>query len=510
GLFLRDPDRSRSIGHQRNELDGPVRIGPIRTVAIAPSPEIKRFDFVRTLTSWALGWGNGIAYIDRPNWPDPNGTIEFIPLMPDRTRPVRITEKQAKHYDIDRSLIGKLFYETMIDDETVAYPHDDCIHIRGLGPNPYWGYDVCTLLIEHLGGVKARAEFGQRFYGQGANPAGIIEHPGQLSEPAAERLKRTFDEKMEGMSRAHRAILLEDGAKYSQLTIDPQKAQFLEGLEFDYRILANIVGIKVHKLTDVKVNAYASLEMAESEHRDDDIIPWVMQWGGEYNHKMLTQRQFREGTHVIACDDEYLDGWVSFSDKATGVVELRNNDMITRNEGRRRLNFPPTKDRDGDRFMSPMNIDFTDTKNSLVDAGASAGDNATQIVAGFLSAPSTESLAESDGSPLTETNVVCVGAVAAVEPEADAGGDELRSAWLAKVRSRLGKRATKPRETAEFIEWLDQLAAEDAPECIQADVDALYQDIKTRLTAVVDQTLPEGTTLAERVAEVVSEWEKQS
>ncbi|MEL6109987.1 MAG: hypothetical protein AAFU85_28580 [Planctomycetota bacterium] len=270
--------------------------------------------------------------------------------------------------------------------------------------------------------------------------------------------------------------------------------------------------IKVHKLTDVKVNAYASLEMAESEHRDDDIIPWVMQWGGEYNHKMLTQRQFREGTHVIACDDEYLDGWVSFSDKATGVVELRNNDMITRNEGRRRLNFPPTKDRDGDRFMSPMNIDFTDTKNRLVDAGASAGDNATQIVAGFLCSPSTESLSESDGSRLTETNVVCVGAVAAVEPEpkADAGGDELRSAWLAKVRSRLGKRATKPRETAEFIEWLDQLAAEDAPECIQADVDALYQDIKTRLTAVVDQTLPEGTTLAERVAEVVSEWEKQS
>ena len=71
----------------------------------------------------------------------------------------------------------------------------------------------------------------------------------------------------------HRIMVLEEGAKFHQWTVDPAKAQFLEGLQFDYRQLANIIGIKVHKLIDTANSAYASLEQANSEHRDDDLLP---------------------------------------------------------------------------------------------------------------------------------------------------------------------------------------------------------------------------------------------
>lgn len=333
-------------------------------VSIDPHPELKQVDFRRTMTAWAIGWGNAVAHIHRPGWPF-GGEVHLTPLLPDRTIPVRITERMVKKYDIAEDLVGMLYYQTRINDIEVAYPASECLHIRGLGPNPYWGWDIVELCLQAFGGAQARAEFGHRFYGQGANPAGFVEFPTTLSEEAEGRLSESIKRGMEGMGKAHRIMVLEEGAKFHQWTVDPAKAQFLEGLQFDYRVLANIIGIKAHKLIDSANSAYASLEQANSEHRDDDLFPWIMQWTGEYNKKMLTDRQRSDMSHVIDIDKEYIDGWVPFKERAEGVVMLRNNDIITRDEGRHRLNWGPSKDRNGKRFTMPMNIEFTDEKVSM-------------------------------------------------------------------------------------------------------------------------------------------------
>lgn len=506
-----------------------------KCVAIKPNEEIKRLDFIRTMTAWAIGWGNAVAYIDRPNWPNRNGRVELIPLLPDRTRPIRITQNMVKKYDIMHDLVGKLYYETRIGDEYEYFEADNCLHIRGLGPNPYVGYDICDLLIEALGGVKARLEFGQRFYGQGANPAGFFEHPGTISEEAAERIKRSIAQQSEGMGRAHRYLLLEEGMAFKPLTIDPQKAQFLEGMQFDYRVVANIVGIKVHKLIDAATNSYNSLEMAESEHRDDDIIPWINQWKGEYESKLLLQREQEEMTHSITCDDEFLDGWVSFSDRASGVVELHNNNLITRDEGRRRLNFGPSNDTDGRRFMAPMNIEFTDSKNLLdpVDPSASTtrpdsdppsddrdDDDSqaliTQSIDTIHAGQLPVTLAADEAATPDVTSLTIQPVAIAVQDHGEVVGrqvfDELADAWLGKIRRRVGKQAVKiaAKDTSGFIDWVDRMQTESAPGAIQERVDGLYADMKEQLTAVVNSTLPEGQTLAGTVQRVVSEWESHA
>lgn len=449
-----------------------------KAIAIDPHDEFKQMDFRRTMTSWAIGRGNAVAHINRPSWPR-NGKIELTPLLPDRTVPVRITAEGARKHNIADELIGKLFYETTIGSDRVAYPADDCLHIRRMGGNSYWGYDVCDLLIESLGGMKAREEFGHRFYGQGANPAGFVEVPGQMSDEAYDRLRESVANKMEGMGRAHRAILLEEGATFKQLTIDPEKAQFLEGRQFDYRVVANIVGIKVHKLIDAETNAYGSLEMAESEHRDDDILPWIEQWSGEYNRKMLTKTQRENLTHRVSCEEAKIDGWVPFKDRASGVVEMVNNDLLTRDEGRHILGFGPSGDGFGSRHKTPMNIDFTDQKNLVLESGSPANSDRT-----------VEPPEDKPHEP-SETQLA-----------------ELKDAWLGKIRKRLGKQCLRlaEKDAGELIAWVDSLESESAPESIQADVDQLYQQVKSELTAVVNSVLPEGVTLAAKIQETISDW----
>lgn len=480
-----------------------------KAIAIEPNPEIKQVDFRRTMTAWAIGWGNAVAHISRPGWPN-GGPVTLTPLLPDRTIPVRITERMVKKYDVAEDLLGMLYYQTRINDVEISFPASECLHIRGLGPSSYWGYDIVELLVQALGGAQARAEFGYRFYGQGANPAGFLEMPSALGEEAEKRLSESIKRGMEGMGKAHRIMVLEEGAKFHQWTVDPEKAQFLEGLQFDYRQLANIVGIKVHKLIDSANSAYASLEQANSEHRDDDLYPWIMQWTGEYNQKMLTQRQREEMSHVIDIDDEYVDGWVPFKDRAEGVVMLQNNNIITRDEGRRRLNWGPSRDRNGKRFAMPMNIEFTDDKVSLTKLAIDTAKNPPPPVRN-LPAPDDDTPADDetedtpdDDSEDDEARVMQSNTALA---ESMRQAEELRSAWLDKIRVRIGKQAIKlssKSDASEFITWVDGLSTETAPGVIQAAVDELYADVRTKLLAIVDH--PPKTTLADAVAEVVASW----
>lgn len=541
-----------------------------KAVAIEPHPEIKMVDFRRVMTSWAIGWGNAVAHIRRPQWPY-GGLVELTPLLPDRTIPVRITERMVKNYGVDQNLLGILYYQTKINDIEISYPATDCLHIRGLGPNPYWGYDIVEVLAQAIGGASARAEFGHRFYGQGANPAGFIELGGSMDEESEKRFVESVRRGMEGMGKAHRMMVLEEGAKFHQWTIDPAKAQFLEGMQFDYRVLANVVGIKVHKLIDGANSAYASLEQANSEHRDDDLLPWIMQWTGEYNAKMLTQLQRDGMTHEIGVDDEYLEGFVPFKDRADGVVMLKNNDMITRNEGRRRLNWGPSKDRNGSRFTIPMNIEFTDEKMSLgemasikqntpqpdddpeddpvVDDDEAASEDASAELSWtydcrkgcrgdvYLNGVAVERVVACDVlagrvlvQPLSESGelvivgsgiemTVLYGDVLFIPNEfkqkyetiIDAMKESFATvehAWIAKIKTRLGKQATKLSEKtdpSEFITWVDRLASEAAPGELQSSVDGFYATIRDRFLALIDSP-PTNTRLSVAVASEVASW----
>lgn len=551
-----------------------------KAISVEPNPEIKQVDFRRTMTAWAVGWGNAVAHISRPGWPN-GGPVVLTPLLPDRTYPVRITANMVKNYDVDQNLLGMLYYQTRINDVEVAYPASDCLHIRGLGPNPYWGWDIVELLVQAIGGAQARAEFGHRFYGQGANPGGFINIPATstMDEEAEKRFVESIKRGMEGMGKAHRLMVLEEGATFQQWTIDPAKAQFLEGMQFDYRVLANIIGIKVHKLIDGANSAYASLEQANSEHRDDDLFPWILQWLGEYNTKMLTERQRNEMSHVVEIDDEYIDGWVPFKERAEGVVLLKNNDLITRDEGRSRLNWGPSKDRNGNRHTIPMNIEFTDDKVKMTalemdvlrnpppptrtlpapadnpddapddnndDEGAieaeseikwqydcRKGDHGAVYLNGeelkyVIACDVSNGRAlvmkhDADGNKIFDgkellTEIVqgevlfVPRAVAdAIKSTVQSTMERLTAAWLSKVKARLGKQAHKlasKKDASEFIGWVDGLTSETAPGEIQAAVDELYRDVKSRLLAIVDS--PPTTGLAAAVAAEVESWSESN
>lgn len=388
------------------------------------------------LTQWAMIWGNGCALIDRSG-----DRIELLPLLPDRTELVRISPSMAEQTEPTQA--GKLYYRTRIGNETRLFDRSDVLHIKGLGPNPYWGYDIVELMVECFGGAMAKDEFSNRFFSNGANPVGFITMDGSLDEESEETYMQSLTKAMSGLGKAHKVILLEEGAKFQPVTVDPIKSQMLEGKQFDVRLLAMAIGIKPHKLIDGANSAFASLEQANHEHKDDDIMPWVNRWRCEYRTKLLSTEQVDSMSHSIDLDDETLD-WVPFRERASGAVELYNNGLIHKDEGRRKVNFGPSRAKRAKAYRIPSNIAYEDDMAAIVqtDATDSTGD---------------------DGQTAKQL-------------------EEVTTAYLARIEKRLLAQAkAKTKSPAEFLAWLDSLTTEEGPAAIQGRIDALYTTTIARL-----------------------------
>lgn len=447
-----------------------------RCMTSRANPELSDAALRQQLVQWAMTYGNGCAAIYRPaGWPD-SGNVELVPLLPDRTRLVRVPAAMAEKVG-DPSLSGQLLYETTVGGQLLHLQQDNVFHIRGLGPNPYWGWDIVSLMVECFGGTIAKESYSNRYFGQGATPAGFLEMEGTLDEEGEENRAESIAKSMQGLGNAHRFAILEEGMKFKPFAFDPKKSQMLEGRQYDVRLMSMVIGVKAHKLIDGANSAFASLEQANQEHKDDDIIPWVNKWRKEAQLKLLTEQQQQADSHTIDVDDEFLE-WVPFADRARGVVELYNNGLIEKDEGRRKVNYGPSKANKAKMFRIPSNIVYEDD----MPAGSS--------LQGQQDPPEPPDESPEPAGQTTAPPEQITGPQQPPEPSPEAIAlDELRQHSLSGIRKRLAKQAQAKAKhgAAKFLGWLDELTTEQGAAVIQSDIDATYTDFRATANRIAEQ-----------------------
>jgi len=198
-----------------------------------PNPYMDAITLIETRMAHVLTYGNGYAEIQRDGAGRP---VALWPLLPDRT---------ARKVDSS----GVPYYEVMLGDgSTVDIPDYNVLHIKGLGFDGYTGYNVVDYNKEAIGYGVAVKEYGSRFFGQDANPGGVLEYPNALSDNALKHLQESWTSRHSGLSNKHRIQVLEEGAKWSPIGVNPDKAQALEVQRFSVDDISRIFNIPPHKL----------------------------------------------------------------------------------------------------------------------------------------------------------------------------------------------------------------------------------------------------------------------
>ena len=200
-----------------------------------PNPEMTSFVFRETLMSHLLLWGNAYAQIIR----DGSGRVlALYPLLPNKMT-------------VDRAPNGELFYTYRRDsDESRVNPKagliylrsDEVLHIPGLGFDGLIGYSPIAMAKNAIGMAIACEEYGASFFANGANPGGVLEHPGVLKDPA--KVRESWNAVYQGSANAHRIAVLEEGMKFQQIGIPPEQAQFLETRKFQINEIARIFRVR--------------------------------------------------------------------------------------------------------------------------------------------------------------------------------------------------------------------------------------------------------------------------
>ena len=299
-----------------------------------PNPEMTSFIFRETLMTHLLLWGNAYSQIIRNGKGD---VVALYPLMADRMT-------------VDRDEHGRLYYEYQVQTDdgaklkegTVRLTPYDVLHVPGLGFDGLVGYSPIAMAKNAIGLAIATEEFGSKFFANGATPGGVLEHPGLIKDP--DKVRESWNKAFRGSANANKVAVLEEGMKYTPISINPQEAQFLETRKFQINEIARIFRIPPHMIGDLEKSSFSNIEQQSLEFVKYTLDPWVCRWEQAMCRSLLNPDQKKEYTIKFNVDgllrgdyksrmEGYAigrqNGWLSSND----IRSLENMDLLSDEQG---------------------------------------------------------------------------------------------------------------------------------------------------------------------------------
>ena len=317
-----------------------------------PNPEMTSFVFRETLMTHLLLWGNAYAQVIR------NGKGEVIalyPLMPDRM-------------NVDRDDQGRLYYEYTISNDDapinngsrVKLSPTDVLHIPGLGFDGLVGYSPIAMAKNAIGLAIATEEYGSKFFANGAAPSGVLEHPGTIKDPA--RIRESWQQTFGGSHNSNKIAVLEEGMKYTPISISPEQAQFLETRKFQINEIARIFRVPPHMVGDLEKSSFSNIENMSREFVTYTLDPWVVRWEQAMHRALLSEDEKKDFFFKFNVEG-LLRG--DYASRMTGYATARQNGWMSANDIRRLEDMDQIPaDLGGDLYLVNGNM------VPLTDAGA--------------------------------------------------------------------------------------------------------------------------------------------
>lgn len=322
-----------------------------------PNPEMSSFVFRETLMTHLLLWGNAYAQIIR------NGKGEVLalyPLMPNKMSVDR-DEKGQLYYTYQRSSDDA---STMKGQSVILKPID-VLHIPGLGFDGLVGYSPIAMAKNAIGLAIATEEYGAKFFANGAAPSGVLEHPGTIKDPS--RVREAWQSQFGGSANSGKIAVLEEGMKYTPISISPEQAQFLETRKFQINEIARIFRVPPHMVGDLEKSSFSNIEQQSLEFVKYTLDPWVVRWEQSLMRSLLSADE-KKSFFVKFNLEGLLRG--DYQSRMNGYAVARQNGWMSANDIRELENLDRIPaENGGDLYLINGNM------LPLGDAGAFANTN---------------------------------------------------------------------------------------------------------------------------------------
>lgn len=147
-------------------------------------------------------------------------------------------------------------------------------YVPGLGFNGLIGFSPIAMMKNSLGTSIAVDKYGSSFFKNGAQPSGVLEHPGVVKDP--NRIRDSWEAAYGGAANAHRVAVLEEGMAYKPISLPPEDSQFLETKQFSVTEICRIFRVPPHLVADLSRATFSNIEYQSLNFVMHSLTPWLV------------------------------------------------------------------------------------------------------------------------------------------------------------------------------------------------------------------------------------------
>ena len=233
----------------RERLNYSAIYGETPQWVIKPNPEQTRLEFFEQLITSMDLRGDAFVLTVRDGLGD---VIEVYVLHPDKVKIIR-RPGEPMFYE----------YRNSANDVPTFLTSQDILHIPAfLLPGAIRGMSPITACRMVIGGAMAADTYATSYFGNSANPGGIIEVPEMFTEEQTDDLVRNWNSSHSGPYSSGKIGVITGGGTFKPLAINASDAQLLEARKFGVEEIARIFNVPISLLGHPVAGAmsFASVE----------------------------------------------------------------------------------------------------------------------------------------------------------------------------------------------------------------------------------------------------------
>lgn len=323
-----DGDKQRERGH-------PVEV----LLNHRPNPWMTPKVFRMTMSKHRLLWGNAFAEI----------------VFDGAGRPAALYPIEPWRVWIEITVDGRLLYHVSHRTKPeVTLDPEQIFHLKGISHDGITGISVLQAAREAIGTSVASERAASGLFRRGLLPAGVFQTDKKLQEIPLKNLRESLEKMYGGSANAARAMVLDDGLKYTSATMPGKDAQWLESRQFSIPELCRFFRVPPHMVGDLSRSTNNNIEQQSLEYAIYTLLGHCVDWEQEAEAKLFTERERAKFYQIEHDLDVLLRG--DAKTRAEVMAKGRQWGYYTSNDCRRMDGKSPLEGLAGSQILVPVNM----------------------------------------------------------------------------------------------------------------------------------------------------------
>lgn len=236
-------------------------------------------DFIEWMVASTLLHGNGLVEIVT----DGAGRLSELRPIPWAWASVQLLPNGRLAYDVTEMTGlhgGQGRMRRLLEGEV--------IHLKDRSDDGYVGRSRLQRAAETVSAGISIQQFAGSMYGNGINPSGALMLDGKLGDEQRKTLRESFTNGFAGSRNAAKALILDQGIKWQQISVSPEDAELLASRRFSGEELCRIYQVPPPIIGDLTHGTFTNSETLIRFFAQSTLSGWCRKIEAEFARSVFT------------------------------------------------------------------------------------------------------------------------------------------------------------------------------------------------------------------------------